>query len=51
MASVGRPWGFGSDPLTGLVGPGSRVATFILVLEPRFRCLWKKALNDFIKRF
>ena len=42
--------GLGSGP-PKWVGPGSGVATSLVVSESRFRRFWKKALNDFKKGF
>ena len=42
--------GFSSDPSTASDQARGSIH-FIMVSEPRFRRLWKKALNNFVKGF
>ena len=48
MTSTGHPRGFGSDCR---VGPGSGVATTLLVSKPRFRWFYKVIFKLFVNDF
>ena len=47
---TGRPRGFGLD-IRKRVGPGSGVATSLVVSEPRFRRFYKMILKLFVNDF
>ena len=47
---TGHPRGFGSDP-PNQVGPGSGVATSLVVSEPRFRRFYKPIFKLFVNDF